>query len=106
MGRRLSTLRVSELIDLRCGDVVLGTGAHVRCRGKGRKDRSTPLRTDTVAVLGAWLDERADTTDRPLFVRNRNGRLISVPFGHYDEPEILRYENTSACPIGADVRQI
>ena len=31
--------------------------------------------------------------------------LISVPFGHYDEPEILRYENTSACPIGADVRQ-
>ena len=68
-------LRVSELIDLRCGDVVLGTGAHVRCRGKGRKDRSTPLRADTVAVLGAWLDERADTTDRPLFVSNRNGRL-------------------------------
>jgi integrase/recombinase XerD len=68
-------LRVSELIDLRCGDVVLGTGAHVRCRGKGRKDRSTPLRADTVAVLGAWLDERADTADRPLFVSNRNGRL-------------------------------
>ena len=68
-------LRVSELIDLRCGDVVLGTGAHVRCRGKGRKDRSTPLRADTVAVLGAWLDERADTVDRPLFVSNRNGRL-------------------------------
>ena len=30
--------------------------------------------------------------------------LISVPFGHCDEPEILRYENTPACPIGADVR--
>ena len=68
-------LRVSELIGLRCGDVVLGTGAHVRCRGKGRKDRSTPLRADTSAVLGAWLDERADTVDRPLFVSNRNGRL-------------------------------
>ena len=68
-------LRVSELIDLRCGDVVLGTGAHVRCRGKGRKDRSTPLRADTVAVLGVWLDEHADTADRPLFVSNRNGRL-------------------------------
>ena len=68
-------LRVSELIDLRCGDVVLGTGAHVRCRGKGRKDRSTPLRADTAAVLGAWLDERADTVHRPLFVSNRNGRL-------------------------------
>ena len=32
--------------------------------------------------------------------------LIFVPFGHYDEPEILRYAITSICPIGADVRQI
>jgi hypothetical protein len=30
--------------------------------------------------------------------------LIFVPFGHYDEPEILRYAITSTCPIGADVR--
>jgi len=30
-------LRVSELIGLTCQDVVLGTGAHVRCLGKGRK---------------------------------------------------------------------
>ena len=30
--------------------------------------------------------------------------LIFVPFGHCDEPEILRYENSSACPIGSDVR--
>jgi hypothetical protein len=30
--------------------------------------------------------------------------LIFVPFGHYDEPEILPYENTSICPKGADVR--
>ena len=29
--------------------------------------------------------------------------LISVPFGHCDEPEILPYENASACPIGSDV---
>ena len=31
--------------------------------------------------------------------------LISVPFGHYDEPEILRYEINSICPIRADVKQ-
>ena len=30
-------LRVSELIGLNCQDVVLGTGAHVRCLGKGQK---------------------------------------------------------------------
>ena len=32
-------LRVSELTRLTCGDVHLGTGAHVSCHGKGRKAR-------------------------------------------------------------------
>ena len=32
--------------------------------------------------------------------------LIFVPFGQYDEPEILRYAITSMCPKGADVRQL
>ena len=32
--------------------------------------------------------------------------LIFVPFGHYDEPEILRYAITSICPKGADVRHL
>jgi hypothetical protein len=31
--------------------------------------------------------------------------LIFVPFGHYDEPETLPYENPSICPRGVDVRQ-
>ena len=31
--------------------------------------------------------------------------LIFVPFGHYDEPEILSYPIPLICPIGADVRQ-
>ena len=30
--------------------------------------------------------------------------LIFVPFGHYDEPEILPYEIRLVCSIGADVR--
>jgi len=36
-------LRVSELTGLDCGDVTLGTGANVRCEGKGRKHRAVPL---------------------------------------------------------------
>src|SRR5690606_27339587 len=36
-------LRVSELTSLRCEDIALGHGAHVRCHGKGRKERCTPL---------------------------------------------------------------
>jgi len=39
-------LRVSELIQLRRQDVATGPGAHLRCQGKGRKDRYTPLRRD------------------------------------------------------------
>ena len=68
-------LRVSELINLTGGDVVLGPGAHVRCSGKGRKERSTPLRKDSVHALRTWLAERAGEDDEPLFVSNRGERL-------------------------------
>jgi len=60
-------LRVSELIGLRCADIHLGTGAHVSCRGKGRKERITPLTRTTVAVLRVWLAERAGEAVDPLF---------------------------------------
>ena len=44
-------LRVSELTGLRLGDLHLGTGPHLLCHGKGRKDRITPLDRQTVRVL-------------------------------------------------------
>jgi len=31
--------------------------------------------------------------------------LIFVPYGHYDQPEKLHYENHPICPKGADGRQ-
>jgi integrase/recombinase XerD len=68
-------LRVSELIQLKCEDVMLETGAHVRCIGKGRKERSTPLRKDCVEAVRAWLVERAAASTAPLFVSNRGERL-------------------------------
>ena len=60
-------LRVSELIALRREDVALGTGAHVRCLGKGRKLRCTPLRADVAKILNTWLRERPPRPDEPLF---------------------------------------
>ena len=57
-------LRVSELINLSCGDIVLGAGAHVRCMGKGRKERATPIRKDSVKVLRDWLAERRGADGR------------------------------------------
>jgi integrase/recombinase XerD len=60
-------LRASELTGLCCGDVHLATGAHVTTIGKGRKQRITPLTTDTAAVLRAWLAERGGQSAEPLF---------------------------------------
>jgi len=68
-------LRVSELIGLSRGDIVLGAGAHVRCTGKGRKERATPIRKDSVKMLRDWLTERGGAETDPVFVSNRNQRL-------------------------------
>lgn len=68
-------LRLSELIGLRCGDLHTGTGAHVACRGKGRKERITPMTPNTVAVLGGWLTERDGHPDHPLFPSRRGTPL-------------------------------
>ena len=68
-------LRVSELTALRRQDVTFGTGAHVRCHGKGRKLRCTPLRRDVTRVLEAWLRERPPDPDTPVFPSSRGGRL-------------------------------
>jgi site-specific recombinase XerD len=68
-------LRASELTGLRRTDVHLGTGPHVSCRGKGRKDRVTPLTPTTVAVLKVWIAERAGDADAPLFPTIRGQRL-------------------------------
>jgi site-specific recombinase XerC len=47
--------------------VELGTGAHVRCLGKGRKMRYTPLRPDVASVLKEWLSERGGGPNDPVF---------------------------------------
>ena len=60
-------LRISELLALTGADVQLGTGAHVRAFGKGRKERIAPLTRQTVAVLKVWMRERGKQPEDPLF---------------------------------------
>ena len=69
-------MRSSEIIALRRGDVRLGDGAHVRCHGKGRKERSIPLRRDSVTALRAWLKERGGESYDTVFP-NQRGRPLS-----------------------------
>jgi integrase/recombinase XerD len=68
-------LRLSEMTGLCRGDLALSTGAHVRCQGKGRKERCTPLGKQTAAVLKAWLREPARGSSDILFPNARGGRL-------------------------------
>lgn len=72
-------LRNAELRSLRLRDVDLGAGAYVCCLGKGRKERRTPLRSDVVAVLDAWLTEgrRGVEAQEPVFPSTR-GRFMSA----------------------------
>ncbi len=70
-------LRLSEIVALILGDLELGVGAHVRCHGKGRKQRATPLTSQTVAVLRVWLQERAGGLTDPVFPTLRGGPLSS-----------------------------
>lgn len=74
-------LRASELVGLTVGDVVLGTGAHVRCMGKGRKERATPLRRETAKMLATWIgnDKKENS---PLFPSIRGERLSRDALEH------------------------
>ena len=68
-------LRVSEVTGLNRQDIHLGAGPHVRCHGKGRKDRATPLTTQTVKVTRTWLAELNPDPAGPLFPTQPGGRL-------------------------------
>jgi site-specific recombinase XerD len=75
-------LRLSELTGLRQQDVSLGTGAHVRCQGKGRKQRATPLTKATAAVVTAWIKRQGQDNARFLFPSARGGRLSADAVQH------------------------
>lgn len=75
-------MRSSEIIGLRRGDVRFGDGAHVRCHGKGRKERSIPLRRDSVAALRAWLTERGGEACDPIFPNQRGRPLTHDSFDY------------------------
>jgi site-specific recombinase XerD len=86
-------LRVSELTALTCGDVDLGAGAHLRCHGKGRKERITPLTTQVKAALRVWLVERRGGTDDAIFPSRRGGPLSSDAVA----VAVTRHAHTAGC---------
>ena len=89
-------LRVSELTRLTRADIRLGAGAHVRCTGKGRRERCTPLDAQAVAALRAWLGRNPGSGEDPLFV-TRRGTAMSRDAVH---ARITKYQRAAAksCP--------
>jgi len=89
-------LRVSELLGLSCSDIQLGTGAHVNCLGKGRKQRITPLTKQTVEVIRAWTRERAGQPHEPLFTTSTGRKLSRDALEH----RLAKHAATAAtaCP--------
>lgn len=76
-------LRLSELTGLRHQDVTFGAGAHLRCQGKGRKERSTPLTKSTAETLRRWINEQANGDETMfLFPSLRGGRLSADAVQH------------------------
>jgi len=95
-------LRASELTALTVGDVHLGTGAHVSCLGKGRKQRITPLTASTARLLTVWMAERAGLRADPLFPTRRGTQLSRDAL----ERRIATYAAVAAtsCPTMAEKR--
>jgi site-specific recombinase XerD len=90
-------LRLSEMTGLKREDLILGTGAHVRVIGKGRKERCTPIAKSTLGVLKAWLRE-PQRGDRDILFPSARGERLSVHGVQY----ILNKHRTAAsrvCPF-------
>lgn len=60
-------LRNTELTRLCRQDLHLGSGAHIKCLGKGRKNRCTPLQADLATDLSDWIAKRPPEPTTPVF---------------------------------------
>ena len=96
-------LRVSELISLRCRDIAFGTGAHISCEGKGRKQRCTPLRRDTSKTVEAWLKENTHNEDDLVFTTIRGDRMSRDSMENLVRKYAVAASKTCASLIGKRV---
>ena len=74
-------LRVSELAALCCQDLQLDATPWVRCRGKGRKTRCTPLTRQTKAVLEGGCASAADSPPTRCSPTAAGATSVAAPSG-------------------------
>src|SRR5437867_3244245 len=71
-----SGARVSEVTALKREQVCFGASTFLQLTGKGRKERTVPLWTDTAQVLKAWFEELGDDVGSMAFP-NARGKALS-----------------------------
>ena len=93
-------LRLAEINSIRQQDISLATGPHVRCVGKGRKERCTPLTKSTVSLLTAWIREQGEDGTQILFPSARGGTLSADAVQHLVAKHAIAAQQV--CPSLAD----
>jgi integrase/recombinase XerD len=71
-------LRVSELTALTRADIAPPPAAHLRCTGKGRKDRTTPISTQLAAAITTFTNENPGAPTDPLFTAQGTHRKMTT----------------------------
>lgn len=69
--------RVSEVLAVRVGDVVLEGSSCVHLHGKGRKRRTVPLWRSTATLMRAWRRRLSDVADAAPLFPNRGGTAMT-----------------------------
>lgn len=71
-------IRVSELLSLRCRNVIFdgsGTAGYIHVTGKGRKERSIPLWKITASYIRKYIEEHGLMQDEKLFLNHTGDEL-------------------------------
>jgi integrase/recombinase XerC len=77
-----SGIRVSELVELEIGDIDLAEGV-LRIRGKGKKDRLTPIGSQAITAINRYFEMRkidgrtSSATSQRVFL-NKHGEPLST----------------------------
>src|SRR2546421_1848402 len=88
--------RVSELIGMTVGDVVLDRSSSICIHGKGRKERTVPLWHTTAKQIRLWLRQNQFVRDHPLFPNRTGGPMTRT--GVTDRLKLAAVTAPTRCP--------
>lgn len=88
--------RVSELIGMRVGDIVLDRSSSICIHGKGRKERTVPLWHTTAKQIRLWLRQNQFARDHPLFPNRTGGPMTRT--GVTDRLKLAAATAACHCP--------